>query len=398
MPETKTVSGAIASLTLSSFRSHAHTTIDCGASTPAVVLCGANGAGKTSVLEAISMLGVGRGLRGGTAEEAAGEPDAVGWHVRAALSGAAGAHVLEAGLELLGTPRRTALLDGERVSRAKLATPLRVLWLTPAHDRVWTDPPAERRRLLDRIAAAFDPQHGADAGRYERAMRERNLLLREGCRDTHWLAAVEDRMAGPGAAILRRRANVLQMLREVPPVSGGVLEAGEFAILASTDRMASGGLPEAEFADDSTWDEDRLREAWRTGRDRDAAVGRTLEGPHRAEFAARVRRTGTSLRAASTGEQKGVLLWLMLASARALAKAAPVALLLDEAAAHLDHQRRAALCAELQACGAQLWLTGTDPKLFAALGDDGAWFRVTKDEPGVSSVIRTRPPTAGTQA
>lgn len=397
MPETAPVSGAIRSLTLSSFRSHAHTTIDCTAAPPAVVLCGANGTGKTSILEAISMFGVGRGLRGGTAEEAIRTPDAAGWHVRARLAGTAGAHVLEAALQP-EPPRRLALLDGERVSRARLASPLRILWLTPAQDRVWTDPPAERRRLLDRIAAAFAPEHGIDAIRYERAMRERNLLLREGSRDDDWLGAVEARMAGPGAAIARRRVKVLQALTGVPPVSEGVLEAADLAILPATGRLPSGSVPEAGLADDSSRDEDRLRAVWRDGRGRDAAAGRTLEGPHRADLAARVRRTGTALRTASTGEQKSVLLWLMLAAARILARTVPVALLLDEAAAHLDRRRRAALCAELRACGAQLWLTGTDPALFAALGDDGSWFGVTKNETGESSVTRTQPPTAGTQA
>ncbi len=384
-PATATISA----LDLTGFRSHAHTRLNCGA-VPAVVLIGANGSGKTSVLEAISMFSPGRGLRGCPAREAIRQADgSVGWHVRAKLAGDI-PMVLEARLAPTRERARAALIDGNPVSRARVGEALRMFWLTPASERVWVDAAAERRRLLDRIVTAFHPEHAPESARYERAMRERNALLRDGPPDGSWLGALEARMAGSGAAISGRRAAVLERL-QAPTATSPVLPEADFAIIGARRR----GMPEdASWADpgnNEIWTEEELLSALRAGRPHDIAAGRTLEGPHRIDLSARLRRTGTPLRAASSGEQKGVLLGLVLLAARILAEETATALLLDEVAAHLDTVQQQAVCEEILGCGAQVWLTGTHPEVFAGIGGAAMWFEIARDAEGISQAGPMRP-------
>ena len=338
-------------LALSQFRSHARARVE--ADGRPVAVHGPNGAGKTNLLEAISLLSPGRGLRRADPEAFARRPEGIGWRVAAELSGEE-SHEVETGSE--GGPRWVRL-DGKAVPQARLGEVLPMLWLTPAMDRLWTEGAGERRRFLDRLTLTFDPGHAEVALAYEKALRERNRLLRDQVRDPRWFGALESQMAESGAALSRARAAAVARL--------AAAQAGaETAFPAADLALEPGG----EAPDD---DADALREAWAAARPRDLAAGRTLEGPHRAELRAVYAEKGMEARLCSTGEQKALLLSLVLAAARALREdrgAAPV-MLLDEAAAHLDERRRAALCDELCALGAQAWLTGTGPELFEAFGD-----------------------------
>jgi DNA replication and repair protein RecF len=224
-----------------------------------------------------------------------------------------------------------------------------VLWLTPAMDRLWTEAAGERRRFLDRVALSLMPEHADAAIGYDRGLRERNRLIRDEVRDPAWFDAVEAQMAGFAARLAANRAAAVARLAAAP--------AGEFP--------AAGLALEAEGPRDAPG----LAAAWREGRGRDVAAGRTLVGPHRDDLGAVLAAKGVPARLCSTGEQKALLISLVLANARAVAEdfgAAPV-LLLDEVAAHLDEGRRAALYAAVAGLGAQAWMTGTGPELFAGL-------------------------------
>ncbi|RMD47301.1 MAG: DNA replication/repair protein RecF [Alphaproteobacteria bacterium] len=363
---------AVLRLVLGRFRSHAATRLEVDARP--VVLFGPNGAGKTNLLEAISQLVPGRGLRGAPPEEMARAPGAEGWKIAALVQGAgAGAtarHEVETGWRP-GAGRWT-VLDGKSASRTALAAELRILWLTPAMDRLFTEGAEGRRRFLDRAALGLFPGHAEAAARYERAMRERNRLLREGVADPRWHEALERAMAEAGAALIRGREAAVARLAEAQPAGGPFPRA-------ALRLVAGEGGAEAR-------DAPALAAALAAGRARDLAAGRTLIGPHRDDLAVAMAETGMPAARCSTGEQKALLISLVLANARAIradAGAAPV-LLLDEVAAHLDAGRRAALYDEILALGAQAWMTGTGPELFAGLGARAQGFAVSRGEDGAS--------------
>ncbi|UWQ23084.1 DNA replication/repair protein RecF [Jannaschia sp. W003] len=341
----------VAALSLSHFRSHRRTRLrfPAGAGGGVVAVYGPNGAGKTNLLEAISLLSPGRGMRRAGAEEIVRRPEAVGWRVHAEVI-AEDAHEIELRAEP-GEPRATRI-DGKAAPQAALARLLRVLWLTPAMDRLWTEGAEGRRRFLDRVTLSFFPAHADGALAYEKAMRDRNRLLRDGVRDAHWFEALELQMARSGAEIMeRRRAALMRLVAAQDP--DGPFPAADLALAA----------PEA-----APEDADGLAGALAESRPRDMAAGRTLVGPHRIDLEGSYAAKGIEARLCSTGEQKALLISLVLANARALAEGAgaPV-LLLDEVAAHLDEGRRAALYAELERLGAQAFLTGTGAELFAGL-------------------------------
>lgn len=362
---------AVTSLALSHFRSHAAARIALDGRP--VAIFGPNGAGKTNLLEALSLLSPGRGLRRATTAEIARQPEGIGWKVAARIEGPAGAHELATWSED-GTARQV-MIDDKPAPQLALGQILRVLWLVPAMDRLWTEGAEGRRRFLDRMALSFEPGHAETALGYDKAMRERNRLLKEQSRDAAWYAALEAQMARAGAQIEQGRARALARVARAQAVAASAHFPAAELVLTDPDGLP----PIAEAA--------ALAEALAQGRRRDIAAGRTLVGPHRSDLAASYAAKGIPARAASTGEQKALLLSLVLANARALAEdtgTSPI-LLLDEVAAHLDEGRRAALFDAICAMGAQAWMTGTEAGLFAALAGRAQRIEVT-DTAGSSRI------------
>ncbi len=359
-------------LRLSQFRSHALTEIaPMGRS---VALTGPNGAGKTNLLEALSMLSPGRGLRRAEAGELARAPGALGWRVRGTVETGGGAVELAVSGEPGGGKR--VAIDGKPASQTALGAQLAVLWLTPAMDRLWIEGAEGRRRFLDRAALALFPGHAEAASRYDRAMRERNRLLRDGPQDPAWLSALEARMAAEGVAMARARAAAADRLAAAQSHAKTLFPLAGIAIIGAMEqRIAAAGSPVGGPGGDGSAGDAEIMQEFRAtlarGRRDDAAAGRALAGPHRSDLAVRHAAKDAEARVCSTGEQKALLVSLTLATARALAVdrgAAPL-LLLDEIAAHLDAARRRALFAEIEALGAQAFMTGTDAALFEGLGD-----------------------------
>jgi DNA replication and repair protein RecF len=381
------VSGGVSllRLTLAQFRSHALTTLaPAGRS---VALTGPNGAGKTNILEAVSMLSPGRGLRRAEAAELARAPGTLGWRVRAELA-TGGERVAVAVSGEPGGSKRVEI-DGKAASQTALGALVPMLWLTPAMDRLWIEGAEGRRRFLDRVTLAFFPGHAEAATRYDKAMRERNRLLRDGPADPAWLDALEARMAAEGVVVARARAAARDRLETAQNAAKTLFPMARTAIVGPLEqRIAAVGAPVAGPGEDTHSQDadimDDFRAALARGRREDALAGRALHGPHRSDLDAAYAAKGVAARSCSTGEQKALLVSLTLATARALSAdrgGAPV-LLLDELAAHLDEGRRAALFDELEALGAQAWMTGTDDGLFAALGDRALRWRVADDGGG----------------
>ncbi len=358
-------------LKLTDYRNY--TTLDLSLDGRHVCLYGANGAGKTNLLEAISQLGPGRSLRSAGLGDAKRSGAATGWIISAELGTH---HRIGVAMEdtVSGSGKRIVRIDGATASAKDLADLIRIIWLTPAMDGVFRGGASERRRFFDRQVMAHVPGHGRASAAYEKAMRERNALLEQARADPAWLDALETRMAEHGAEIIANRAFVLARLQ------------------TTIDARPDGHFPKADLSLDgpegSTGDAhaappmlaSQLRASLVDGRHRDMRAGRTLSGPHRADLSVIHRPTGTPARDASTGQQKALLIGLILSSASALSDSlegpAPI-LLLDEAAAHLDGDRRAALFDELSALGGQAWLTGTEAFLFDAFGERAQRVEIT---------------------
>ncbi|MEO1613468.1 MAG: DNA replication and repair protein RecF, partial [Pseudomonadota bacterium] len=267
--------------------------------------------------------------------------------------------------------RRSVEIDGKAATQTALGALAPMVWLTPAMDRLWMEGAAERRRFLDRIALSFEPGHADRSLAYEKAMRERNRLLKDGVRDDAWLTALEAQMAKAGAGIARARAEAIARLTAAQDAAESVFPKAEIGIDGVTEQRFTSIAGDPRYEEDAA--EAALVETWARGRGADFAAGRTLEGPHRSDLTAVFAAKGVEARLCSTGEQKALLISLVLANARALAAegGGPPVILLDEVAAHLDEDRRAALYDEICALGAQAWMTGTGPELFTALGDRG---------------------------
>lgn len=353
----------VTSLTLSHFRSYKHARIDSDGGIMA--LYGPNGAGKTNILEAISLLSPGRGLRRVASGELMRQPEALGWKIGAELHSLSEVHEISTWAE--NESSRNVEIDGKKAPQVALGRLARVVWLVPVMDRLWLEGAGERRRFLDRMVMSFHPKHAEATLAYEKAMRERNRLLKDMVRDSAWYDALEGQMAESGAEIIARRAEVVARLQ-------GAQEGTETAFPAATLKITASDLTTA----------DDLRHAFSAGRARDQAAGRTLNGPHRADLSATYTAKGIEARACSTGEQKALLLSLILANARALRDdfGAPPILLLDEVTAHLDADRRAALFNKLDALKAQAWLTGTGPELFEALSGRATMVPIKENETG----------------
>ena len=331
-------------LVLTDFRNHAAATLLPRAGF--VVLTGENGAGKTNILEAVSLLAPGRGLRRAALSDMARQGGPGGFGVAATLDDGV---EIATGTQPAAPERRIVRVNAAPAPAAALAERLSVLWLTPAMDRLFVEPAAERRRFLDRLTLALAPAHAHHTSRYDAAMRARNRLLADDAPpDDEWLAALEAAMALHGAAIDAARAATV-------------------AALDTRLREGAGRFARAALALEG-WNGGDLAAMLAAARARDAAAGRTLTGPHRADLVVTHLDKRQAAAMASTGEQKALLFGIVLAHAALVAEAtrrAPV-LLLDEVAAHLDPRRRAALFAALDGVG-QVWMTGTEPDLFAAL-------------------------------
>ncbi len=340
----------VSRLILTDFRSYATATVQAGPGF--VVFTGENGAGKTNVLEAVSLLAPGKGLRGANLSEMARSDGPGGFAIAARLGNDV---EIGTGATPVAPERRQVRINGAAAAATVLSEWLSILWLTPAMDRLFIEGASGRRRFLDRLVMALEPTHGHHAARFEAAMRARNKLLTEPeTADPAWLAALEAGMAEHGAAIAAARARTVEALaiRLLAEVEGPFARAG----------LALEGWPAA--------DEAAFVAELRAGRGRDSAAGRTLAGPHRSDLV--VTHLGKAQRAdrCSTGEQKALLLGIVLAHAGLVAERAgrPPVLLLDEVAAHLDPFRRAALFERLAATGGQVWMTGTERALFDGLG------------------------------
>jgi len=358
----------LSTLTLSHFRSHRTARLDLDGRP--VAISGPNGAGKTNILEAVSLLSPGRGLRRAAAEELARKPEALGWKIRAETT--APFHDLETSAE--GGESRQVRIDGKPAPQVALARILRVLWLVPAMDRLWIEAAEGRRRFLDRMTMSFSPDHAEVVLTYEKAMRDRNRLLKDMVQDAHWYTALEAQMAEAAAQITANRLHALARIAAAQAGAETAFPAADLSLIGPDDE---------DIPDD-------LAPALAANRRRDMAAGRTLIGPHRADLAAVYSAKGAPADQCSTGEQKALLISLILANARALATdlGSPPILLLDEVAAHLDQHRRAALYDEICALGAQALMTGTEPGLFDSLGDRAQSFTVAEDG-GMSKVTAT---------
>lgn len=364
---------AVRRLTLADFRCYARLRLD--ADSRPVVLTGPNGAGKTNLLEALSFLAPGRGMRRASlADLARHGSGAVVWGVAAVLDGPMGRVEIGTGREA-GAERRAIRVDGQPAKAQMLAGLVSALWLTPAMDRLFIEGAGGRRRFLDRLVLGQDEGHASRSGAYEHAMRERSRLLRTGNADGRWLAALEETMARHGVAMARARVRAVARLDQACRQGVGVFPAAHLSLVGEVEEWLSQRPDSDEAAAEA---EDRLRAALLRARARDAAAGAATLGPHRTDLS--VRHGGKDLPAGqcSTGEQKAVLVSIVLAQARVrteIGGQAPL-LLLDEVVAHLDETRRRALFDELAGLNAQSWMTGTDESLFDGFGDRAQFFRV----------------------
>ena len=370
-------------LTFNNFRSYHAAQIDIAANL--VVLVGPNGAGKTNLIEAISFLAPGRGLRRATLIEVAFMEGDGSWAMAADVEGALGLATLGTGIEAPAnedmTVTRKCRIDREPVSSASaFADHLRVIWLVPAMDQLFTGPASERRRFLDRLALAVDAQHASRVAALERSLRSRNRLLEEPRPDPHWLDAIEHETAELAVAVAALRAEtVTRLSAALATRRSSPFPSAEIALEGWMEKL----LPQHSAREI----EDRYRAVLHDNRARDAAAGRTLDGPHLTDLVVGYAPKNIPAADASTGEQKALLIGLVLAHAGLIAEMigfAPV-LLLDEVVAHLDPGRRSALYAELETLGAQVFMTGADPAAFAEIGTRADVFDVS---PGL--VVRRR--------
>ncbi len=342
-------------LDLSDFRNHG--TARLSPEQSMIVLTGENGAGKTNILEAVSLLAPGRGLRGAPLRDMARQDGPGGFAIAAEVAGG----TIGTGTAPDAPDRRLVRIDGRQSAANSLGEYLAISWLTPAMDRLFLESPGGRRRFLDRLVLALSPAHAAHSARYEAAMRARNTLLTgERPADPDWLSALEAQMAEHGEAIHSARTDLVAALTQA--LAGEDDEPFARPLLALEGFSGSG---------------DDLAEALRLGRGRDTAAGRALTGPHRVDLVVTHAAKGQPAGLCSTGEQKALLLSLVLAHGALVRDRTrrPLVLLLDELAAHLDARRRVALFERLRAIGGQVWMTGTEPGLFEGLGE-ASRFRV----------------------
>ncbi|HEY0329698.1 MAG TPA: DNA replication/repair protein RecF [Rhodopseudomonas sp.] len=361
-------------LTLTHFRNYRAASVTTRSDV--VVLVGPNGAGKTNCLEAISLLSPGRGLRRATLDDIADNQGDGSWAVSAEVEGALGLATLGTGIDPrsdnVATSRRCRI-DRENVgSAAAFGDHLRMVWLTPAMDGLFLGAASERRRFFDRLVLAIDSEHSSRVSALDRSLRSRNRLLEQRSGDAHWLDAIERETAELAVAVAAMRGETVTRL------AAALAQRGGNSAFPSASIALDGWMENALRNEPATAVEDRYRMALRDNRARDAAAGRTLDGPHLTDLRVLYTPKNMPARDASTGEQKALLIGLVLAHAYLVAEMTGITplLLLDEVVAHLDPARRRALFDELASLGAQIWLTGADPAAFADLGAGGEVFEV----------------------
>lgn len=353
---------SVGKITLAHFRNYTDLSVSLDA-TP-VILTGDNGSGKTNLLEAVSMLVPGRGLRRAALNEIQNRESLSSWAVATEIRTTFGPLKIGTGRdpETTETERRIVHIDGKTArSQNVLAEHVAMAWITPDMDRILAEGPSARRKLLDRLVYSFDPTHGGRVTRYEKALRERLRLLRDGISDAAWLNALEDEMAQTGVAIAAARRHMLRELRT--------------AVAETTSAFPRADLELKGLAEEALEDlpallvEDKMRAALARTRSEDAQSGTCSAGPHRSDLIVTHRTKNCTADFCSTGEQKALLIAIMLAYVRMLTGSRQMAplFLLDDIAAHLDDIRRAALFEEIRALGVQAWLTGTDTEPFAEL-------------------------------
>lgn len=369
-PSQRVAPAIVTRLTLTDFRCYAHARITAG--TGAVVLTGPNGAGKTNLLEALSLLSPGRGLRSARSadfQRVGAGSDSV-WGVAAEVTGPDGPVLVGTGREP-GSERRVVQIDGRPAKgQTVLAEILSVVWLTPHMDRLFVEGAKVRRRFLDRLIFGLDPAHAGRVTRHDTALRHRAKLLAERPGEGAWLDAVETELAATGVALAAARLDMVARLSRALAAATGPFPQ---------PTVAADGQVEAQLMREPALAvEDWLKESLAANRSTDAATGETKVGAHRSDLAITYTEKDMPAQLASTGEQKAILVAIVLAAARLAAAErgrAPI-LLLDEVAAHLDESRRSALYSEVAGLGAQAWMTGTDRSLFEALGGEARHFTI----------------------
>ncbi|MEP3655714.1 MAG: DNA replication/repair protein RecF [Litorimonas sp.] len=366
---------SIASLRLIDFRSYS--ALDAEFQPGAIALYGPNGAGKTNLLEAISLLSPGRGLRRAKTDLLARVEDGKSrpaWGINATLHEGLDDEPTRISIgQVPEYPRRRQLKINSRAATGpELARCLSMLWLTPSQDRLFTGPASDRRKFIDRFALAFAPDHGSNAIRFEKARTERNRLLSDGITDRAWYEAIEIDLSKFGALVAQARTATIQNLQ---------IEIAARETVFPQSLIGLSGMLEDQFQNgsDLTTVSEAYREQLSLDRQIDLRAGRTLNGPHRSEFHITHKSKAMPAALCSTGEQKALLIGLVLAQARALAEKSPI-LLLDEVAAHLDSVRRAALAKELLDIDLQVFMTGTDRTLFSDFGDQAQILRVSEGQ------------------
>lgn len=362
---------AVAKLRLSSFRSYRHLELEVGPGT--VVLHGDNGAGKTNLLEALSLLSPGRGLRQAVTAELDSHGGAP-WSAAAIVGSRDGPCEIATGHDR-AKDRRYVQVDGKSLrGTAKLAGLGGILWLTPAQDRLFQEGPSGRRRLLDRLVLLIDPEHAGRVQLYERTLRERSILLRQSRPDPAWLTVLETRLAQVGVAIVAARRELVMALGRSLGREHSPFPTPRLAVIGEVEAWLE-AMPAAEV-------EDRIGAALLAARTSDALSGGARVGPHRGDLLVFEAASGEPAASCSTGQQKALLVRLILTAASLAAELAGIRpmLLLDEIEAHLDGRRRAELAEVLSAQGAQAWLTGTERHLFAALEGRAQFLHIQSSE------------------
>src|SRR5947209_217771 len=369
------ITSRIHRLTLTHFRNYHAASLETRSDV--VVLVGPNGAGKTNCLEAISFLSPGRGLRRATLEDVGDNQGDGSWAVSAEVEGALGLATLGTGIDPPGSEGpatgRRCRIDREPVNSATaFGDHLRMVWLTPAMDGLFLGAASERRRFLDRLVLAIDSEHSSRVAALERSLRSRNRLLEVRNYDDHWCDAIERETAELAVAVATTRAHTAAKLDIM------LRQRGETSAFPSARLMLDGWMENALLSEPATSVEDRYRQILRDSRARDAAAGRTLDGPHLTDLQVIYAPKQMPARDASTGEQKALLIGLVLAHAKLVAEMTGLTplLLLDEVVAHLDPERRTALFDELAKLGAQVWMTGADPAAFSGIAGSGEIFDV----------------------